>query len=295
MQQQSFEIGDISPRQYFAAVALLLAFLFAFIENSNQLPFWLNSLLWLFQSVVPMSLMVISHKFASRFSRFNRLNPWGRLLLSGCVGALLFVPLALAADILLGNDPLPTQISDFGYALMDETGGVMPPVVLCWMAINAPWILGFKIIQTQTHLDANPAAPIPIAAATHTPAEQQRDELAIQPPKLKTPDALLCLLPREKQGDILYLKSELHYLMVVTTAGQALILANLKDAIAACSAIPGIQPHRSFWVSQAAIRAFRRQGREGTLILCNQAEIPVSRNKLNATAQLCTEILQVSH
>jgi len=291
MQQQSFEMGDISPRKYFATVALLLALLFALIENSNQLPFWLNSLLWLFQSVVPMSLMVISHKFANRFTRLSTINPWGRLLISGCIGALLFVPLALTADILLANDPLPNQISEFGYALMDEAIGVMPPVVLCWMGINAPWILGFKIIRTHTSTDPASTAQIPIAPSPHVQADQQNYEPAMQPPPIKTPDALLCLLPREKQGDILYLKSELHYLMVVTTAGQALILANLKDAIAACSTIPGIQPHRSYWVSQAAIRAFRRQGREGTLILSNRAEIPVSRNKLNATAQLCAEII----
>lgn len=291
MQPQPFEIGDISPHKYFAAVSVVLALLFALIENSNQLPLWLNVFLWIFQSIIPMSLMVLSHQFASTFTHFNRINPWWRLFISGCVGAFAFVPLALAADILLNNDPLPQQMSELAYALLDEASGVMPPVVLCWLVINAPWILGFKVIRANS-IDEMASAAQPHAATaivSHNPQQCQDESEPFTPATM--PDPLLALLPAQKQGEILYLKSELHYLLVVTSTGQSLILYNLKDAMHACSGIPGIQPHRSYWVSKAAIREFRRQGREGVLILSNQAEIPVSRSKLNSTAQLCDEML----
>jgi len=262
MSQYSFDLGDISPTKYFASVSVLLALLFALIENSNDLAFGVNLVLWLFQSIGPMLLMVVSYKLGMSFRRFNQLNPWFRLFLAGCVGAFVFVPFALCVDLLLGNDPLPQGRSEILYALADEAAGVMPPVVLCWLAINAPWQLGFKVVKIQTE-----------TTAVEVPADK--------PFMAEQASPLLALLPESKRGQILYLKSELHYLMVVTTAGQALILSNLKDAILACDGLVGMQPHRSYWVNKAAVQEFRRQGREGILVLVNQEEIPVSRNKVS--------------
>ncbi len=144
----------------------------------------------------------------------------------------------------------------------------MPPVVLCWLAINAPWVLGFKVVKTQH------------------PTEVQAELPQGQSDITSNAKRLLDLLPATKRGDILYLKSELHYLMVVTTAGQSLILFNLKDAIAICSSLDGFQPHRSYWVKKSAIRAFRKAGRAGVLVLSNGSEIPVSRNNVNEVASL---------
>lgn len=262
MSQYSFDLGDVSPTKYFASISILLALLFALIENSNDLAFGINLLLWLFQSIGPMLLMVVSYKLGMSFRRFNQLNPWFRLFLAGCVGAFVFVPFALLVDLMLGNDPLPQGHLEVWRALADEASGVMPPVVLCWLAINAPWMLGFKVVKIQ---DQTTSAEMP----------------AEKPEKAEPVIQLLALLPESKRGQILYLKSELHYLMVVTTAGQALILSNLKDAIMACDGLAGMQPHRSYWINKAAVQEFRKQGREGILVLVNQAEIPVSRSKVS--------------
>jgi hypothetical protein len=268
MNQLSFELGDISPTKYFAGVAVLLAVLFSLVANNDDVPYFVNLLQWLFQSIVPMALMVLSYKFCLSSALFNRLNPWLSLLVAGCAGALLFVPFALLLDLWLGHDPVPTSAAAILFALADEAAGVMPPVVLCWLAINAPWMLGFKVVKTSQQSAAAEEVVVVQAGAT---ADIRQ---------------LLDMLPAAKRGDILYLKSELHYLLVVTTAGQSLILFNLRDAITACSGLDGIQPHRSYWVQKSAVRAFRKEGREGVLVLSNDTEIPVSRSKVSEVSQL---------
>lgn len=268
MNEKTFDFGDISPIRYFFAIALVLAFLFALIDGSNNLPGYLQLPLWLYQSFVPMSFMLLSHKALAHFARFNTLNPWLRLLFSGLVGAICFVPLALGIDLLLKLEAVPSNLPSLGKALGHEISGVVPPVVLCWLAINSPWVLGFKMVIPNTK-------PSPVS-------ELQSEAL----PNSQSDD-LQALLPKAKQGELLYLKSELHYLLVVTSAGQTLILANLKDAIALCADIEGIQPHRSYWVSKTAIKTLRKTGREGVLVLKNEKEIPVSRNKLNQVTIFC--------
>lgn len=265
MSKKEFDLGDISPLYYFLAVALLLALLFSLIDGEKQIPLWFNFSIWLYQSLLPMALMIVSHKALANFRWFNQQNGWLRLLLSGITGAVCFVPLALSLDMLLGFDQLPETNTQWFAAIISEISGVVPPVVICWMAINAPWQLGFKLV---------------IASA--------KDEEHTSPPKIedKAEDKtssdryLQAELPAAKRGQILYLKSELHYLLVVTTAGQTLILANLKDAIGKCRHLDGIQPHRSFWVSRSAIARFKKLGREGVLVLHDHTEIPVSRSKV---------------
>lgn len=268
MNEQTFDFGDISPIRYFFAIALVLALLFALIDSNYNLPFYLQLPLWLYQSFVPMTFMLLSHKGLAHFAGFNTLNPWLKLLLSGLVGAICFVPLALGIDLLLKLEAVPTNLSSLGQALGHEISGVVPPVVLCWLAINTPWVLGFKMV---------------IPSTKPSPANSLQDEVLTN----SQSDALQALLPKAKQGELLYLKSELHYLLVVTSAGQTLILANLKDAIVLCAHIEGIQPHRSYWVSKTAIKTLRKAGREGVLILHNGLEIPISRHKLSQVTAFC--------
>ena len=159
MNQPSFELGDIAPAKYFAGVAVLLAFLFSLVANNEDAPYLTNLLQWLFQSIVPMTLMVLSFKLVLSATIFNQLNPWLRLFFAGCAGALLFVPLALLLDLWLGHDPVPTSGMAVLCALVDEAAGVMPPVVLCWLAINAPWVLGFKVVKTQQPTEVQAELP----------------------------------------------------------------------------------------------------------------------------------------
>lgn len=82
---------------------------------------------------------------------------------------------------------------------------------------------------------------------------------------------------RLRTADLHALQSEDHYLRVHTSAGDALILMRLTDAIAAASALEGEQTHRSWWVARAAIEDARREGSQAVLTLKGGIEAPVSR------------------
>lgn len=268
MTQQSFNIGEITPTNYFMAIAVVLAVLFSFIGNQSEQPFLVNGLIWFCQSIIPMYFMIQSHKYALHLNVFNQLPPWPSIFLSGCIGAALFVPIALLLDIVLGQDPWPGTTQQLLYSLLDEASGVMPPVIFCWLAINAPWIYGYQLIKKPN----SECKASSYELATKIPP-------AVSPVS-SMPAALLSLLPQEKHGHLLYLKSELHYLSVVTSAGNSLILFNLKDAIELCGMIDGVQPHRSYWVCCQAVKEFKKQGREGLLLLTDGSQIPVSRQRL---------------
>ena len=93
------------------------------------------------------------------------------------------------------------------------------------------------------------------------------------------------MLPRAYRGLPLVLKSELHYLQVVTDCGSGLILYNLSDAVEALPAETGLLVHRSYWVAFDAIGALERRGRQGELILFNGERVPVSRGRLADVAE----------
>lgn len=80
-----------------------------------------------------------------------------------------------------------------------------------------------------------------------------------------------------RDADIYALSAEDHYLRVHTSAGEALVLMRLYDAIRELDGIEGSQTHRSWWVAKRAIAGFtKRNGRAG-LTLNNGLNVPVSR------------------
>jgi len=100
---------------------------------------------------------------------------------------------------------------------------------------------------------------------------------AVETPR---PPRLLNRLPLEKRGALVSLSVQDHYVEIVTTRGRALVLLRLADAIAEAEGCPGLQVHRSHWVSLAQVQAARREGARGLLVLSDGRQIPVSRSFL---------------
>ena len=251
-----FDFGEITPQRYFASIAVVVGLLFAFISGAESgapsLP--MRLLQWQLQSCLPMALMVLSQLLLARMPWFEKLHTWLRLLLSGFLGATLFTPLALAIDVWLYGDAVGAA------QLLEEFTGVVPPVVLCWLAINAPWVMGFRLQSVSSGGDEEAPAASAGGSASELP--------------------FLQLVPRRLRGELLYLEAELHYVAVVTARGRSLILYNLRDAITELGAREGIQPHRSFWVAATQVTGFKRRGRQGVLQMRNGDEVPVSRRNL---------------
>ncbi|PKP83064.1 MAG: LytTR family transcriptional regulator [Alphaproteobacteria bacterium HGW-Alphaproteobacteria-18] len=94
-------------------------------------------------------------------------------------------------------------------------------------------------------------------------------------------ETFLSRLPvRYRTAELYAVSAEDHYLRVHTSFGEELILMRLADAMRELAGAEGLQVHRSWWVSKAAVRDTNRQGGKLSLVLASGKEAPVSRTFL---------------
>jgi len=106
-------------------------------------------------------------------------------------------------------------------------------------------------------------------------AGRPRDGGAGAPPLLRR-------LPVAARGPLVALRATDHYVEVTTTAGRALVLMRLRDAIAEAAPTPGLQVHRSHWVAVGRVAGVARRGDGALLRLETGDDIPVSRSYMSA-------------
>jgi hypothetical protein len=244
-----FKLGQVPPWRYFLAVGVAVGLVLGFTAPAPDEDLsWSLMLQWQVQSLTAIALLVISQILLGRTATFRTLNPWIQLLISGGIASLLIAPIYLLVDIMNGLNSLPSGISEWAIALLDELSGFLPPVLVTWLAVNAPFCLGYRFVTDEP--DLQPAAQASPAGLNFT--DLQPDE-------------------------IFYIKAELHYIKVATESDSELVLHNLKDAADEIPLSLGVICHRSYWVSYAAIEKFEKKGRQGSLLLRNGESIPVSR------------------
>jgi DNA-binding LytR/AlgR family response regulator len=101
------------------------------------------------------------------------------------------------------------------------------------------------------------------------------DTLSVDPTAIRS-----CLqrLPPALGTDLIAAQSELQYVRIYTTLGDALVLGALKD-VAEQREAEGQLVHRTWWVSNRHVRTLRRKGTQYVLTMANGLEIPVSRRR----------------
>jgi len=85
-------------------------------------------------------------------------------------------------------------------------------------------------------------------------------------------------LPPALGADLIAAQSELQYVRIYTTRGDALVLGALKD-VAEQREAEGQLVHRTWWVSTRHVRTLRRKGTQYVLTMANGLEVPVSRRR----------------
>lgn len=105
------------------------------------------------------------------------------------------------------------------------------------------------------------------------------DQKSPAPEQADSETGFLNQVPAWVGRDIVYLMAGLHYLRVVTTRGQRLVLYNLKDAVDELTADTGIQTHRSYWASFAHARRLVKRDGKVFLMMDDGHEVPVSRRR----------------
>ncbi len=88
----------------------------------------------------------------------------------------------------------------------------------------------------------------------------------------------------ENRGRLIRLEAQDHYVLVVTHAGQELVLMRLSDAARELGG-QGLRVHRSHWIAPEAVAQTRRKQGRTVLVMADGAEVPVSRSYLKAVAQ----------
>ncbi len=126
------------------------------------------------------------------------------------------------------------------------------------------WVIAAAMTAVGYMLERSVLAPPPEPVEGASPAETFLSRL---PVKYRT-------------AELYAVSAEDHYLRVHTSFGEELILMRLADAMRELTGAGGLQVHRSWWVSKAAVRDTNRQNGKLSLILASGTQAPVSRTFL---------------
>lgn len=257
----------ISPFQYLMGMACLLIVTLALFQPASSAGLGLLSriLFWSLH-LIPATLLawVISGwLFNTRASR--RVSPWALLVIAGAITGLLIAPISVTLETLLGvlevTDTQSRPLSFSAEVWLSELKGDLHYVTLktasLWPLMNAfvVWRLGGM------RDDSIGGAPDEIQPAVmsqlqvpSTEARTGQDEANAASKQIaskgKAP-GFLARLPVRLGRDIVFVEAQEHYLRVVTSRGEHLLLQGLTHAITELeeNGIDGIQIHRSVWVA----------------------------------------------
>lgn len=250
----TFQFGDISPFKYFTSIALGVGIFAGLITSQGTAEESLIGIVqWIMQTSIPMGLIVMCHIQLSRWKFFSRITSLNQLVTSGILGSLIFAPIGLEIDLLFGSGvDLHRSVTE----IIREFINIVAPACLVWLLINAPFVTGLSFARGDL--------------GTNTVKEHGS---TFRPNFMRLVDPSI-------HGEVVYMKSELHYLLIVTTKGKDLILYSLKDAVREISSGNGFQSHRSWWVNSDHVIGFTQRGRVGEIVLTNGETVPVSRRQL---------------
>lgn len=231
---------------YLAGSWLLVTLLFWWLNPSATQGYgvWLRLVFWAVHVGAALALLQIAQLALSRGARASEWSAIWQVTVAGCVGGIAFLPVAIGLDWVFPDFDLDAPQSALA-TLADELLTTLPPVVLVWIAINAPRLL---------------------YAPTNAPAVRDAD----QPSFLKK-------LPGVRGSDVAAISAELHYIRVRTAQTDALILYPFGKAVQEMPDGFGQQVHRSHWVAYRSIADLERRGEQAGAILNSGAVVPVSR------------------
>lgn len=267
------KFGNVDAAKWFLGSGVFVSVLFAVIqpEGTAAAPFAIRLLQWLLNVFVPLGILIAVHERMNGMTPLARFNPLLTLTLSGLAGSFLFSPVALGLDLVFGSVAQEGAAPVDGWlrAWLLELTGVSGPVTLVWLGMNVPAVLELNFGGSSEER----SKPMPEDAR----APVVEEEPTVEPGAEHNP--FFSLLPEHIGRDIMWIKSELHYLRVVTRSGKALILFNLRDAIACLPDDAGVTPHRSYWVACRHVTRYVTTPGGAELCMSDGERIPVARRR----------------
>lgn len=121
-----------------------------------------------------------------------------------------------------------------------------------------------------------------LAAVAPMPATAPAKPRAPVEPPVRGPALLDRLPPEHARAEIVSISMQDHYAEIATTAGKALILMRLSDAIELVQDCPGARIHRSHWVARAHVDRIERNGRRYEVVMKDGRRLPIGNTYLAA-------------
>lgn len=221
-----------------------------------------------------------------RLLALKHLDRWPAVGVLSLAGALVGVGLAPWSLVLEqgfnvadnGGDlglSSPAGLSSAWMGLVDECSAVIPQTMLLWPLMNAP-ALGWPWSHRR---DPQPIAALGDGSSTEAAAGVQ---LVAGPAP-----AWLDRLPVAMGRDLVLVRAEEHYLHVITTQGEAMVLHGFGRAVEelAAAGIEGIQVHRSAWVAWAHVQRLSKRAGETRVHLADGQAVRVGRRRSRAVQE----------
>ena len=198
------------------------------------------------------------------------------LALAGFIASLVLAPVSFLIDqglLVLGVDTDDERLIGSGATLLKTSFGIVeewtqvvgPTVLVAVMLALPAWWVGRRSALPTNVSDSGPEPQVSIS----------NDFVSAEPTVTRS-----CLqrLPPALGTDLIAAQSELQYVRIYTTRGDALVLGALKD-VAEQREAEGQLVHRTWWVSNRHVRTLRRKGTQYVLTMANGLEVPISRRR----------------
>lgn len=295
----SVQQKNFSVRTHIFVMALLLVIAFTTMQpvsagGTNVYSRFLFFSLHIFPAVF-LAWKISGFLFNQSFS--SRVSPWVLLAIAGAISGFLLAPMSVFLEIVFGvvdYSEMPTKKLEYSLAsFMGELEGewfaVVPKTTIFWPLMNS--MLAWKYSSNQSSSGTNPVKP------DENPDPENIDQADPDASENRKADsaaftsAFIQSLPGNLGKDVIYLRSEEHYLKVVTTLGENLILYGLKNAIHDLEKLQvnGLLVHRSYWVSMKHIVKVDVESGLPKVHLSNGFKVPISRRKRSEVISVLRE------
>jgi hypothetical protein len=235
----------------------------------------------------------------------RRWRPHRMLLLVGgfainIVLARYYTPTVFAALLgggLVERTPMVLDYLSIDRNLLDlqyvfSLAGTAVPGLLFWLAGN----VAFERYGRMAEVRPPVALPMPAAPEAATPELAAPEDASPSAEPASQPDATAAFAtPRFFQrlsklaglsvDDLVAVEAEDHYVQVHSTRGKELVYYRFRDALEELDGVPGLQIHRSAWVSRRHIQGLDGRGRKLEVVLVTGERFNVSLSSHRALVQ----------
>lgn len=289
----------LSPAAQLSLAGALLVLTLTLMEPANAfgLTWWQRAAFQAAHIAPAMAVAWITSGWLFDRPALRRWPSWVLLALAGTAAGLMLAPWSVSLEMVFGvvelddpnAGPMPLTFSAWQAELADELLQVPPRTALFWVAMNQ-WVLWRARQPLEPAFAPShslPLGPAPDPSSAPAPSSEPVAETAPAAGPAPTLDSgLLALLPVRLGRDIVQLESQQHYLRVVTTRGEHLLLHGLGTAIAEMAerGIAGQQVHRSTWVAWAHVDRLDLRAGSPAVVLRSGERLPIGRRRLREVA-----------